>query len=172
MGSRPLAPHTVLDLHTWAVRSHQLLPPGFVARNNRCDSKVSARSAPPSRKPRTGLAHGNLSGSPPRAVDSTDSEIKVQEARNVLRISSPGAKDQDVGETHSKGPGCITSMRWGRVLLPQVCTCTPSKTHTGEEVTGVQVGPTLQPVRKHSEDWLSGLESRAGLRITVVPLAL
>lgn len=46
------------------------------------------------------------------------------------------------------------------------------KTHTGEEVTGVQVDPALWPVKQDSEDWLSGLESRADLRATVVPLAL
>lgn len=97
--------HVAEALSTWSVRSHQLLPAGSVARKNRCEGKASARPAPPSRKPRTGLACGNLSGIPQRRTDSTGSRTEVQEARNVLGIPSPGAKDQIVEKTHSKDPG-------------------------------------------------------------------
>lgn len=61
-------------------------------------------------------------------MDSTDSEIKVQEARNVLGNPSPDVKERDVGETDSRGPGYIVSMRWGWVLVLQACHCTPPKT--------------------------------------------
>lgn len=75
--------HGTEALSTWAGRLHQLLAPGSVARKNRCDSKVSARPAQPSRKLRIGLACGNLSRIPQRRMGST----KVQEAGNVQHCS-------------------------------------------------------------------------------------
>lgn len=45
-----------------------------------------------------------------------------------------------MGETNSKGPGYIVSMRWGWVLVLQACHCTHPQNTNGEEVTGMQVG--------------------------------
>lgn len=58
----------------------------------------------------------------------------------VFRSPGPDAKDQNTGEICSKGPGHITSMRWGQVLVLQSCRCTNPQTQIGE-VTGLRAGP-------------------------------
>lgn len=45
----------------------------------------------------------------------------------VLRTPSSDAKDWDIGETHSKGPGYITSLRWRWAVPPR-----PAAAHTPE----------------------------------------
>lgn len=89
--------HGARALSTRAMRLRQLLPPGAVARKNRCDSKASARPVPPSRKPRTGLAYGNAGGIPPRGTDCSGPGTELQEAGNTQRcaqVPHPGARDR------------------------------------------------------------------------------
>lgn len=117
--------HGAKALSTWAMRSRQLLPPGAAARKNRCDSKASARPVPPSRKPRTGLAYGNPGGVPPRGTDCSGPGTELEEAGNAqccAQAPPPRYQGQNMGETCSRGPGCITIMRWGWVLVPPPAT--------------------------------------------------
>ena len=115
-------------LSTRALMSCRLLPPGSVARKNRCDSKTSARPAPPSRKPRTGLAYGNPSGIPPRGRDSTGPGTEAQEAGNAQHcLQGPQSRCQ--------GP------EYGRDLLQR-----PRPHHKHEMGTGP--GAPVLPLHK------------------------
>lgn len=145
--------HDPEALNTWAVRSHQLLPLGSVARKNRRDSKASARPALHLRKARTGLPYGNLSGIPPRGTDSTGPGTEVQtagDAQHCLQAPGPDAKDQNRRGTHS-----ITHRRGRQALVPQAGHCTNPYIQPGE-VTGVRAVPHVVAKKHDGKFWVLG----------------